>query len=525
MMAGGFQRSAPIPDPCPGALLEVCDIEKSFPGVRVLDGVSLDVRAGEVHVLFGENGAGKSTLVNIILGNYAPEGGTVRFDGKVLLAGSPRAARDAGISVVFQELSLIPTLSACANIFLGREKRQSALLDEGAMSREAAAIFARLGIAIDPQAPVAGLSRAEQQMVEIAKALQNDPRLLILDEPTTAFTDVETQRLFLIVAELKRLGVGIIYITHRMAEIQAIGDRISILRDGRRIATKLVSETDEDELIQLMTGRETLNVYPTIAFKPADEAIALEGASAASGRFQNVSISVRAGEIVGIAGLVGCGKSAVGRSLFGEERLAAGQVKLFGKSLRSPSPQSMLDAGVVYLPPDRRRQGLVLNRSVRENATLSCLNLRSFAFGQWLRKKSEDDAVQRVLNRLNLTPPLLDRNVSAYSGGNQQKVVFARAFLRETKVLIVDEPTVGVDVGARLEFYGILKQLCEAGAAILLISSDLPEILHLTHRTYVLAFGRQTAEFQQEEISEAAILSSFFAVGRKEGDIKTGAAA
>lgn len=523
-MGGTLPRSVEVSDLRPRALLEVRDIEKSFPGIRVLDGVSFDVRAGEVHVLFGENGAGKSTLVNVILGNYAPEAGQVLFDGKALPPGSPRAARDAGISVVFQELSLIPTLSVCANIFLGKEKRRSALLDERAMSSEVAKVFARLGISIDPLTLVASLSRAEQQMVEIAKALQNNPRLLILDEPTTAFTDVETKRLFSIVTELKGVGVGVIYITHRLAEIQTIGDRISILRDGRRIATKLVSETGEEELIRLMTGRATVNIYPTITFRPAAEAIRLEGASSASGRFSDVSISVCSGEIVGIAGLVGCGKSAVGRSLFGEERLAAGQVKLFGKVLRSPSPQSMLQAGVVYLPPDRRRQGLVLNRPVRENATLSCLDLRSFTFGQWLRKKSEDSAVQRVLYRLNLSPPLLDRNVSAYSGGNQQKVVFARAFLRNTKVLIVDEPTVGVDVGARLEFYRILKELCEAGAAILLISSDLPEILHLTNRTYVLAFGQQTAEYQQADISEAAILSSFFTVGRKAENAKTGAA-
>lgn len=495
-------------------LLDVRDIEKSFPGVRVLDGVSLDVRCGEVHVLFGENGAGKSTLVNIILGNYAPDAGAVHLDGEILPPGSPRVARDRGISVVFQELSLIPTLSVTANIFLGREVRRAGWLDERQMEAEAQELFRKLGISLDPRSLVADLSRAEQQMVEIAKALQSRPRLLILDEPTTAFTGVETERLFLIVAQLKSEGTGIIYITHRMAEIKAIGDRISILRDGRRIATERVADTDEDRLITLMTGREALKIYPEIRFEPSQEAISLTAATAVSGRFRDVSISVRAGEIVGLAGLVGCGKSAVGRSFFGEERLAGGELRLFGKPLHSLSPRSMLDAGIVYLPADRRRQGLVLNRSVRENATLSCLRQPGFSAGPLLRRKAEDTAVGQVLQRLKLHPPHLDRNVGAYSGGNQQKVVFARAFLRDTRVLIVDEPTVGVDVGARLEFYGILKQLCEAGTAVLLISSDLPEILNLTNRVYVLAFGAISAEFHKQDINETAVLSSFFAVDR-----------
>jgi ribose transport system ATP-binding protein len=264
-----------------------------------------------------------------------------------------------------------------------------------------------------------------------------------------------------------------------------------------------------------MTGREALNIYPHIKFKPAEEAISLDHATAASGRFRDISLSVRAGEIVGIAGLVGCGKSAVGRSFFGEERLSSGNVKVFGKPLSSLSPQSMLDAGVVYLPADRRRQGLVLNRSVKENSTLSCLTLPVFSRGPLLKRQAEDDAVKQVLNRLKLNPPILHRNVSTYSGGNQQKVVFARAFLRKTRVLIVDEPTVGVDVGARLEFYEILRELCEAGTAVLLISSDLPDILHLTNRVYVLAYGELSAEYEQEDIEEAKILSSFFSVNRK----------
>lgn len=495
-------------------LLEVRAIEKSFPGVRVLEGVSLDVRAGEVHVLFGENGAGKSTLVNIILGNYAPDAGSVLIDGVALPPASPRSARGRGISVVFQELSLVHTLSVRANIFLGRETTLNGLLSERRMDMDVERTFERLGISINPRAQVDSLSRAEQQMVEIAKALQARPRLLILDEPTTSFTGIETERLFSILRQLKQEGIGIIYITHRMAEIKAIGDRISVLRDGRRIATEQVREIDEDRLITLMTGREALNIYPRIEHRPGPEALALEHASAASGRFRDLSISVRSGEIVGLAGLVGCGKSAVGRTLFGEQRLGSGELRVFGKPVRSVSQQAMLDAGVVYLPPDRRRQGLVLNRSVKENATLSCLKLPAFTVGPVLKGRAEKTKVKQVLDRLKLRPALLDRSVSAYSGGNQQKVVFARTFLRDTKVLIVDEPTVGVDVGARLEFYGILKELCEGGAAILLISSDLQEILHLTNRVYVLAFGEQTAEYQQQEITESSVLSSFFAVKR-----------
>lgn len=505
-------RTAILAGEIPGRspLLEVSGIEKGFPGVRVLDGVSLTVHAGEVHVLFGENGAGKSTLMNIILGNYTADAGLVLLDGVALESGSPRAARERGVSVVFQELSLIPTLSVSANIFLGTEPTRAGFLDDARMHAGVLQAFSLLGASIAADVPVSSLSRAEQQMVEIAKALQGNPRLLILDEPTTAFTGVETERLFAIVRRLKANGIGIVYITHRMAEIKAIGDRISVLRDGKRIATKAVADTSEARLITLMTGREALKIYPTINFRPAQIAISLKNATAASGRFRNVSIDVRAGEIVGIAGLVGCGKSAVGRSLFAEERLSAGGLLLGGKPVRSVCPKVLLDAGVVYLPPDRRRQGLMLNRSVKENATLSCLNLPAFRSGPLLNTNAEAGAVKRVLDRLKLSPARLDRNVSSYSGGNQQKVVFSRAFLRETKVLIVDEPTVGVDVGARLEFYSILKELCEEGAAVLLISSDLPEILHLTHRVYVLAFGEVAAVCEGSDINEAKILSSFF---------------
>lgn len=509
MRTATVEREVRVSDPH-HPLLSVECIAKSFPGVRVLDGISLDVRSGEVHVLFGENGAGKSTLVNVILGNYAPDAGQVCLNGELLVAGSPRSAREHGVAVVFQELSLIPSLSVTANIFLGREECVAGIMDDRKMTERVRATFEELGIAIDPDAKVASLSRAEQQMVEIAKALETQPRLLILDEPTTPFTDVESNRLFEIVDKLKANGTGIIYITHRMAEIWRLGDRISVLRDGKKIATKTVTDTTEDQLIELMTGRQALKIYPNIAFRPSETAISLLEATARSDRFRDVSIEVRSGEIVGLAGLVGCGKSAVGRSLFGEERLGHGMLELFGRPLRSWSPREMLDAGVVYLPQDRRLAGLCLGRSVKENATLSCLELPEFSKGPLIRLKSERRSVEDVMHRLKLSPVLLDRRVSAYSGGNQQKVVFSRAFLRNTKVLILDEPTVGVDVGARLEFYNIMKELCEGGAAILLISSDLQEIIHLSNRVYTLSFGNLTREFLHHEIEEKEILAAYF---------------
>ncbi|WP_455275067.1 sugar ABC transporter ATP-binding protein [Rhizobium herbae] len=498
-------------------------IRKSFPGNLVLDGIHLDVRPGEVHVLFGENGAGKSTLVNIISGTYAADEGEIRLDGEAIRFTSPRAARDRGINPVFQELSLVPSLSVTANVFLGRETVRGIFLSEPQMDGVVRELCGRLGFDVDPRRLVSDLSRAEQQMVEIAKALQGTPRILILDEPTTSFTGSETERLFDIVRRLRSEGLGIIYITHRMGEIREIGDRISVLRDGRCIATTNVSDVDDDTLITLMTGREALKIYPKIRFAPQQVLLELDDGTAASGRFNNISLTVRAGEIVGVAGLVGSGKSAIGRSLFGAQSLSEGRILVDGRPVFRPTPRSMLERGIVYLPPDRHRQGLVLGRPVRENATLSCLDQPGFGIGPLIHTAGERRSVRRVLERLKLHPPEIERNVSTYSGGNQQKVVFSRAFLRNTRILIVDEPTVGVDVGARLEFYSVLKDLCEAGTAILLISSDLPEILHLTHRVYVMAFGHLSAEFTGKEIEEGPILSAFFKAPRGNSTTTKGA--
>ncbi len=363
---------------------------------------------------------------------------------------------------------------------------------------------------LDPRATVGNLSRAEQQMVEIAKAMQGQPSILILDEPTASLTENEANHLFEVVARLKSQGLGIIYITHRMQEIRRIADRVTVLRDGKHVATVDAGTVSENRLVELMTGRTIEALYPTVIANPGAVVVETNGLSLPTGRVHDVSIAVRAGEIVGLAGLVGSGKSEIGRAIYGLEPISGGAITINGDPAPSPSPRSALARGVIYIPPDRREEGLVATRSVRENLSLAALSLPAFTRAGILRRLQERTLVRQVAQRLNLRPMNIERQVSTFSGGNQQKVVLGRGLTRDVQLFIFDEPTTGVDVGAKVEIYGFMKELCERGAAILLISSDLPELLHLSHRAYVMHRGEVRDELSGPELTEERVLANFF---------------
>jgi len=491
-------------------LLRLETITKHFPGVLALDRVDFDLRPGEVHVLFGENGAGKSTLISIVAGALRPSGGRMFLRGEPLDLHSVHHARSLGISAVFQEFSLVPQLTVEENLFLGAEATTRGLLNKRELRRAAEEILARLGFPLRPNQRVAFLSRAEQQMVEIAKAFRSDLSVLILDEPTASLTERETERLFALIEQVKRHGAGVIYITHRMSEVRRIGDRITVLRDGRYVATVPAKETPDGELVRLMTGRVIEQIFPQIGFRPGRTVLEAQHLSTRSGSVTDVSLTVRAGEIVGLAGLVGSGKSEVARACFGLEALASGRVVFEGEEVSGATPRAMLERGLFYLPPDRRDEGLVMLRSVRENVALAALDLAEFASGPFLRRGAERDKVQEVAARMNLQPLRIEREVDHFSGGNQQKILLARSLTRAVKLFAFDEPTVGVDVGTRVAIYEFIRDLCEAGAAILLISSDLPEILHLSNRVYVMYRGRLRAELGGSAINQETVLGHLF---------------
>jgi ribose transport system ATP-binding protein len=500
----GVGSTAPTP------ILQAQGVSKQFPGVLALDAVDFELPAGEVHVLFGENGAGKSTLIQILAGVHAPTAGGIRFRGQPVELQGVHHARTLGISAVFQEFSLVPTLTIEENLFLGAELTNHGVLDKSALHRQADDILKRLGFPLRPRQRVQDLTRAEQQMVEIAKAFRTDLSVLILDEPTASLTDREAERLFAMIEQAKSRGVGIVYVTHRMREIHRLGDRVTVLRDGKRVATLSVADADDDRLLQLMTGRVISQVFPKIAYRPERPLLEISQLTTADNAVRGVSLSVRSGEVVGLAGLIGSGKSAVGRACFGLEHIASGRVSFDGRDVTGRSARAMLDLGTFYLPPDRREEGLVMMRSVRENVSLPWLAARPFTRFGFINRGNEGAQVRDLAERLNLQPRNIEHDLDRLSGGNQQKVLLAKGLVSAVKLFILDEPTVGVDVGTRVAIYGFIRDLCQSGAGILLISSDLPEILHLTNRTYVMYRGDMRAELEGAEITQDRVLANFF---------------
>jgi len=491
-------------------LLALHGVTKRFPGVTALKNMDFTLRSGEVHVLFGENGAGKSTLVNVIAGTYRPEVGTMALGGEPLRLESPADARSRGINAVFQEFSLVPTLTVAQNIFLGRELRRGRRLDNGEMNRRAAAILADLGFPLQARTPVTRLARSSQQMLEIAKALQGEPRVLILDEPTASLTEREAEILFTLIRRLKAGGVGIIYISHRMQEIRTIADRVTVMRDGALVSTLDVAEADEDRLVSLMTGRQVTTLYPKITSRRGDEVLALHGVCLDAAEVRDVDLTVNAGEVVGIAGLVGSGKAEIAEACFGICPLTSGHITVAKQRVDAPSPREMLRRGMYFLPADRRKQGLVLPRSLQENISIASLGEPTLSRFGTIRRHREHRLVKAMAERLQVRPAALERPIGLFSGGNQQKALFARGLMRAPKILVLSEPTTGVDVGARADVYQLIKELCEQGAGVLLVSSDLPEILHLCHRAYVVHRGKVRAELAGGDLTEEAVLANFF---------------
>ena len=494
-----------------GVLLALTGISKRFPGVLALDSVDFDLLRGEVHALLGENGAGKSTLINIIAGSLQPDAGDMRYQGDRIADLSPHRARVIGISPVFQEFSLVPDLSVQDNLFLGREKTALGMLDRKSMRRRAREMINELGFDLQPDRKVGELSRAHQQMVEIAKALLTNVRLLILDEPTASLTESETSRLFDLMGRLKSSGVGIIYVSHRLAEIRRLADRITVLRDGRKISTVGVAEVDDRALIELMTGRAVGALFPAIRTTMGETVLRTERLSLANGLVADASFHVRAGEVVGIAGLVGCGKSELIRAIFGLEVILGGVIRHHGHALRGMTPRAALRSGICYFPSDRVAEGLALSRPVRENVSMASLDCNVVTRGPMLRRTEERRLVQRVADKLRLRPPRIEQSVVNLSGGNRQKVVLARGMMRGLNVFLFDEPTVGIDVGAKSEVYELIAELAAGGAAIVLVSSELPEVMNLSQRLYVMHRARIVAELEGANITEQAVLSHFFA--------------
>ena len=491
-------------------LLSVSALTKDYAGFRALDSADFELRAGETHVLFGENGAGKSTLISILAGAQRQTSGEVRFRGKVVRPRSTLDARAYGVGAVFQEFSLAPQMTVEENIFLGAEESRRGFLVKKNMRRRARELLDRLGFNLPTDARVDSLSRAERQMVEIAKAFRADLSVLILDEPTASLTDSEAESLFGLMAQLKARGVGVIYITHRMGEIRRVGDRVTVLRDGKVITTVDAKTASDDELVRLMTGRVVSEVFPEIAFAPGEDALAVNNLTTADGSVLDASFNVRRGEVVGLAGLVGSGKSEVVRACFGLKKIASGNIVLNGEDATGLSPARALLRGLFYLPSDRREEGLMMTRSCRENISLPAIGRAPFAKWGLLRRRREAEESGALARRFNLAPMRPERAAELFSGGNQQKIMLAKCQTRPANVFIFDEPTVGVDVGARTEIYAFIRDLCESGAAVVVVSSDLPEVLHLSNRLYVFHLGKDRAELRGADITEENALSHFF---------------
>ncbi|HEY3712142.1 MAG TPA: sugar ABC transporter ATP-binding protein [Amycolatopsis sp.] len=492
-------------------LLEVRGVTKSFGAVAAVAGVSFPLYAGEAHALVGENGAGKSTIVKMLAGVHRPDEGILLLDGEPVGFSSPAAAKAAGIAVIYQEPTLFPDLSVAENIVMGRHPRKAlGMIDRAAVRAEAERLFARLGVRIDPGRPARGLSIADQQIVEIAKALSADARVLVMDEPTAALSLVEVERLFSVARALRDEGAAIMFISHRFEEITELCQRVTIMRDGKHVSTDLVDEVTVEEMVRRMVGRELDTLFPKQDVEPGAVVLEVEGL-AREGVFRDISFSVRAGEIVAFAGLVGSGRSEVVQAVFGVDERDAGVVRLNGKKLRAGSPRAAMSAGMALVPEDRRQQGLVMDLSIERNVTLPRSRALS-KLGLLLGPGERREAV-RWTERLRTKYRRLGDPVGTLSGGNQQKVVLAKWLAMAPKVLIVDEPTRGIDVGTKAEVHRLMSSLAAEGVAVVMVSSELPEVLGMADRVLVMREGRIVAEIPRAGATESSVM--FAAMGQE----------
>jgi len=488
-------------------IVTIRDLCKSFTGVQALDHAQFDLLPGEVHALMGENGAGKSTLMKVLAGVYRKDSGELLVDGQPVDIAGPRAAQALGIVIIHQELNLMNHLSVAQNIFIGREPRRcyGLLIDEDAMCADAQRIFDRMNLRLDPRTPVGELTVAKQQMVEIAKALSFNTRVLIMDEPTAALNNEEVADLFRIIGQLKSQGVAIVYISHKMDELKRIADRVTVMRDGQYIATVLMADTPVDQVIAMMVGRhlsETENDFPDTS----GNEIVLEAKGICRGSMvRDASFVLRRGEILGFAGLMGAGRTELARAVFGADPVDAGEVFLRGKKVMIRSPEDAVAHGIGYLSEDRKQFGLAVVMDVESNIVLPSMK-KFLSMGVFIDQPAIEAVGQRYVNQLNIKTPSGRQQVRLLSGGNQQKIVIAKWLLRDCSVLFFDEPTRGIDVGAKAEIYRLLKALAEQGKAIVIISSELPEILRVSHRVLVMCEGRITGELTGRDATQEKIM-------------------
>ena len=496
-------------------LLSATNIEKSYAGVHALRSASLELRAGEVHALIGENGAGKSTLIKIVTGAVEADAGTLHLHGELLTQNSPRLAKQLGIAAIYQQPALFPELSVSENIAIGLEEPSFfSRVDWRARRQRAKELLARVGAKIDPDTEAGNLTMPEQQLVEIARALGAKAKVLIMDEPTASLSEEDTQNLFAVIRQLRGEGVGIIYISHRLEELPLIADRVTVLRDGQTIDTRIMSEVDRQQLIQLMVGRELSTVFPKKTVMAGDVVLELRQVGCSLSGIHDVDLSVRAGEIVGLAGLVGGGRTELARTIFGLTPADRGEIRLRGKAVHLANVAQAIESGIAYVPEDRRRHGVILDLAISANITLASLD--RFSRAGAIDLSSEKEVAADYTRRLGIKTPSIFAPAATLSGGNQQKVALSRWLVTKPSVLILDEPTQGIDVGAKSEVHALMTELASKGVAILMISSELPEILAMSDRVAVMYGGTIVGTLDRAEASQEKILA--LALGHRENE-------
>ena len=486
-------------------ILTMKGIDKSFPGVHALDHVDLEVRKGEVHALMGENGAGKSTLMKVLTGIYHKDAGTITYEGKEVEFTNPREAQDAGIVIVHQELNMMGHLTVAQNIFIGREYMNGKLIDDKKMNEEAKKLFDQLGINIDPKETMSRLTVGKQQMCEIAKAISHEAKVIIFDEPSAALTEAEIEELFKIIRDLRDKQMGIVYISHRMDEIKVITDRVTVMRDGGYVGTLITKDSTKDDIINMMVGRVIYEDPKTESQVAPDAPVVLKVEHLNAGRMvKDVSFELHKGEILGFSGLMGAGRTETARALFGADPKDSGDIYVNGQKVDIKTPQDAVKCGIGYLSEDRKRFGIVVDKTVAENSTMA--TMENFMKGIFIDKKKEKDVAQEYVEALKTKTPSVDQLVVNLSGGNQQKVVIAKWLVRNCDILIFDEPTRGIDVGAKRDIYHLINELVAEGKSIIMISSEMTEILRMSDRIVVMCEGRKTGELGIEEATQERIM-------------------